>query len=77
MTSLNRCYEIWVEEILESRWLQWFPEMEIFSYSSGMFPGTVLRGRLADQAALFGLLGRIRDLNLSLIMVRRMDEMSE
>ncbi len=74
MTPGGLYYEIWVEEILESRWLQWFPEMEIVSADERNCPVTMLRGRLADQAALFGLLGRIRDLNLTLIMVRRTGE---
>ncbi len=74
MTPGSLYYEIWVEEILERRWLQWFPEMEIVPAGDRNCPGTMLRGRLADQAALFGLLGRIRDLNLTLIMVRRTGE---
>ncbi len=74
MRSGSRCYEIWVEENLEGRWAQWFPDMEIISADVRACPGTVLRGRLTDQAALFGLLGRIRDLNLTLVLVRRIDE---
>ena len=35
--------------------------------------GTVLTGRVADQAALHGLLIRIRDLNLNLLSVERME----
>ncbi len=38
-------------------------------------PGTLLRGKLRDQAALFGLLARVRDLNLTLLEVRRIEEM--
>jgi hypothetical protein len=34
---------------------------------------TTLRGAVADQAALHGLLARIRDLNLTLISVKRVD----
>jgi hypothetical protein len=37
-------------------------------------PGTVLRGKQPDQTALFGLLGRVCDLNLTLLEVRRIEE---
>ncbi len=74
MTPGGVYYEIWIDEILESRWLGWFPEMEIVPADDRNCPGTILCGRLPDQAALFGLLGRIRDLNLTLIMVRRTGE---
>ncbi len=67
-------YEIWVEEILESRWAGWFPDMAIVPAGERTCPGTVLRGRLPDKAALFGLLGRMRDLNLTIIEVKRLEE---
>lgn len=65
------CYEIRVEETLEPRWAQWFAEMEIQTPEDGS--GTLLRGRLPDQAALYGLIGRLRNLNLTLVEVRRID----
>ena len=34
---------------------------------------TTLRGRLADQAALFGVLARVQDLGLQLVEVRHVD----
>jgi hypothetical protein len=67
-------YEIWVAERLESWWSQWFSEMEITPADEQTGSGAVLRGSLPDQAALFGLLGRVRDLNLTLLEVRRIDE---
>jgi hypothetical protein len=67
-----RC-EIRVAESLESRWSQWFSDVEIVPTDEQSGPGTLLRGNLPDQAALFGLLGRVRDLNLTLVEVRRID----
>ena len=62
-------YEIRVKGCLDPHWRMWFEGMEFVTDGAGE---TRLRGRLADQAALHGLLARIRDLNLTLISVRRL-----
>jgi hypothetical protein len=62
-------YEIYVEGILDQRWSNWFGEMKITSQPGGE---TVIAGPVADQAALHGLLTKIRDLNLPLISLRRL-----
>jgi hypothetical protein len=62
-------YEIRVEGHLADRWSEWFDGLEICRESTSE---TSLRGILVDQAALFGVLGRIHDLNLILISVTRM-----
>jgi hypothetical protein len=77
MSNSSYWYEIWVEEALDSRWSPWFSNMEILPTDLQTTVGTMLRGRLPDQAALFGLLGRIRDLNLTLIEVKRIGETSK
>ncbi len=65
-------YEIKVSEILESHWSQWFEGMEVVSSSAGSsMSGTLLRGNLPDQAALFGILSQVRNLNLTLVEVKR------
>ncbi len=74
MRPLACRYEIRVEETLESWWTGWFSDMEIIPAENETCTGTILRGSLPDQAALFGLLGRIRDLNLTLVEVKRVDE---
>jgi len=62
-------YEIRVAEVLDDRWAAWFDGMQI----SGQGEETVICGLLADQAALHGLLAKVRDLGLCLISVRRLD----
>jgi hypothetical protein len=67
-------YEVRVAESLEDRWQQWFLDLDLAPAPDPSRPGTLLRGRLRDQAALFGALARVRDLNLTLLEVRRMQE---
>ena len=62
-------YEIRVAGVLDGRWAAWFDGLEV----SGQGTETVIRGLLADQAALHGLLTKVRDLGLCLISVRRLD----
>lgn len=62
----SRCYEIRLQGRLDDRWAPWFDGMSIESEAEGV---TVLRGEVTDQAALHGLLARLRDLGLPLISV--------
>jgi hypothetical protein len=59
-------YEIRVEGHLEARWAAWFDGLTLTHGSDGT---TVIHGPVADQAALHGLLQKIRDLGLPLISV--------
>ncbi len=61
-------YAIYIEEQLASCWSVWFEGFSLRSMEKG---GSVLSGPVADQAALHGLLAKIRDLNLTLIAVIR------
>jgi hypothetical protein len=63
-------YEIRVEGELDARWSDWFEDLEVTSDASGQ---TTIRGPVADQAALHGLLARVRDLGLKLISVHPID----
>ena len=63
-------YEIRVRGVLDSRWAAWFEELRLTSDESGQ---TTIAGPVADQAALHGLLAKIRDLALTLLEVRRID----
>jgi hypothetical protein len=62
-----RC-EICVEGVLDERWSGWFDGLQIATQPSSDV--TVITGQVADQAALHGLLAKIRDLGLPLISVR-------
>ena len=59
-------YEIKIKGYLDPRWSDWFASLAMTQLEGNE---TLLSGMLPDQAALFGLLERIRDLNLSLISV--------
>jgi hypothetical protein len=62
-------YEIRVWGKLDLRWSRRLADMQVLPQSDGE---TLIAGPVADQAALYGLLNRMRDLGLVLISVRRM-----
>ena len=64
-------YEIRVKGVLDSRWSEWFDGMTLSSNDAS--GETTLSGRVADQAALHGLLAKVRDLGLPLLSVHRLD----
>jgi hypothetical protein len=66
---LNSRYEIRIKGILDSRWTAWFEGLQVSSDGEE----TVIAGPVADQAALHGLLSKLRDLGLYLISVRHLD----
>jgi hypothetical protein len=59
-------YEIKIKGQLDPRWSDWFAGLQL-NYLEGN--ETLLAGLLPDQAALHGILERIRDLNITLISV--------
>jgi hypothetical protein len=63
-------YEIRIGGRLTPRWAAWFDGMTLTTDGDGT---SVLSGPVADQAALHGVLARIRDLGLPLIAVTRLD----
>jgi hypothetical protein len=61
-------YEIRVQGRLDQRWSEWFEGLAII-YDTD--ENTVLRGPLVDEAALHGVLIKVRDLALPLLAVNR------
>jgi hypothetical protein len=59
-------YEISIQGRLDERWASWFDGMTLSTDPAGT---TLLRGHVVDQAALHGLLARLRDLGLPLLAV--------
>ncbi len=77
ISALNsELYEIRIKGILDDHWQPWFEGMTLkadANYDEGQ-GCTLIIGSLADQPALHGILERIRDLNLTLISVRRLPD---
>lgn len=65
----DECYEIRIKGHLDEHWSEWFDGLAI------AYPGdneTLISGPVADQAALHGLLARVRDLNLKLLSIHKL-----
>lgn len=63
-------YRIRIQGRLDQRWSSWFDGMAVTRGDDGT---TLLRGRVGDQAALHGLIERVRDLGLILLEVTHED----
>ena len=59
-------YEIRIKGHLDTRWADWFEGLSFTHESDGT---TILSGPVVDQAALHGLLRKVRDLGLPLVGV--------
>ena len=59
-------YEIRLKGHLDDRWAAWFDGLSLSQQSDGT---TVISGPLPDQAALHGLLQKVRDIGLPLVSV--------
>lgn len=67
-------YEIMVKGRLDLRWSRWFADLQIIPQPDG---NTLLTGQIADQAALYGVISRMRDLGMALISVQRRKDHEE
>jgi hypothetical protein len=63
-------YEIRLKGHLDSRWAAWFDGLSLTTESDGI---TLIHGPVVDQAALYGLLQRIRDMGLPLVSVSQVE----
>ena len=63
-------YEIRLTGHLDAHWTAWFDGLAVSHQSDGT---TVISGPIPDQAALHGVLQRVRDLGLPLVSVHRLD----
>jgi hypothetical protein len=63
-------YEIRLKGHLNGRWAAWFDGLSLSRESDGT---TILRGSIPDQAALHGLLQKVRDTGLPLVSVIRIE----
>ena len=63
-------YQIRVKGNLDQKWSDWFDGFTITPQADG---ATLLTGPVADQSALHGLLGKVRDLGLPLLSVKRVE----
>jgi hypothetical protein len=63
-------YAIRVEGLLDAHWSEWLGGMTLTHEAGGL---TRLEGAVMDQAALHGLLNKIRDLRLTIVTLERLD----
>jgi hypothetical protein len=61
--------EIVVKGHLDTDWSEWFEGLTIAHNDKGE---TILSGQIRDQAALYGIIAKVRDMGLSLILVKFM-----
>ena len=67
-------YEIRIKGHLDDRWADWFGGLTITLQPNG---DTLLTGPLVDQAALHGVLRKVRDLGMPLLSVNRVEPEAE
>ena len=65
----SQSYRLRIRGHLDPGWSTWFDNLTITQEDDGT---TTLTGPLVDQAALYGLLGRLRDLGATLLGVERL-----
>lgn len=67
-------YQICIKGHLDETWMDWFSPLVVINEVNGE---ATLTGAVRDQAELAGLLGRVFDLNLTLLSVNRITDPAE
>lgn len=62
--------EIRVKGRMDKHWSEWFQDFEVYESEEDE---TILKGEAKDQAALYGLIAKLRDLGLTLVSVNEID----
>jgi len=63
-------YQIRIKGHLSAEWTEWFGGLSVTAQDNGV---TLLSGAVIDQAALYGLLRKVRDLGMPLVSVDRVE----
>ena len=71
MSSKPTIYQIRIGGQLGAQWTEWFDQLTLTQADNG---DTLLTGPVVDQAALHGLLRKVRDLGLPLISVTQLQK---
>jgi len=66
--------EIRVKGHMDEHWSEWFQDFEILASEENE---TIMSGEVKDQAALYGLIAKLRDLGVILISVNEVDWLSK
>lgn len=70
-------YELRIAGLLGASMTAWFEDMDFALNEENLPPQTIIQGYIVDQAALYGLINRARDLGLTLLSVKRVPEKEE
>jgi hypothetical protein len=74
MADTGSTYEIRIRNHLDESWLDLFADISVTNQEKGE---AVIRMTVDDRALLHGVLARIRDLNLDLISVQKINDRQE
>lgn len=66
--NIPALYRIRLQEEIDDGWSEWFNGFWISKTDEG---GSLLTGMVVDQAALYGLIRKVRDLGLTLVSLER------
>lgn len=68
----ENCYQICIQGVLDPKWAEWFDDFTITPLEGD----SLLTGQVPDQAALHGILAKIRDLGLILVFIKQENKMN-